>query len=242
MANKTSEILCTGGVLRAAINLGNPLLVSGRSADGQPLGIAIDMATAIADALGAKVALVSFNSPGEIADAVDDDMWDICLMAIEPKRAEKITFSKGYVEIEATYLVPQGSPLRDVSEVDAPGTRIAVADRSAYDLFLSRTLKHAELCRAEGLPGAYELFVSERLDALAGLKSALIDDAAGLPGSRVLEGEFNTVQQAIGTQAAKVEGARFLEGFVAQAVKTGFVQRLIDTHGMSSRLAVGSIG
>ncbi len=142
------------------------------------------------------------------------------------------------MEIAATYLVPAGSPIAEIADVDRPGVRIAVSGRSAYDLYLSRTLEHAELCRAEGLKGAYDLFIDQGLDALAGLRPALIGNAAGLPGSRVLDGHFSTVKQAIGTRPGDPEALAFLTAFVTEAKQSGLVQRLIDQHGVTGRLQV----
>jgi len=136
--------------------------------------------------------------------------------------------------------VPAGSPIAEIAEVDRPGVRIAVSSRSAYDLYLSRTLEHAKLCRAEGLQGAYDLFVGTGLDALAGLRPALIDNAAGLPGARVLDGHFSTVQQAIGTRPGDAEALVFLTAFVAEARQSGLIQRLIDLHGVTGRLQVAA--
>ena len=177
--------------LRVGINLGNILLVTGTSPTGDPEGVAPDLAAAIAERLGVAVTYVTFATPGEVADAVERDEWDIGLIAVEPKRAESIAFCDAYVEIEATYLVPANSPFQSIEEVDQPGVRIAVSDRAAYDLYLSRTLKNAELHRAKGLAGSIDLFVTEKLDALAGLVPALKENAETLPGSRVLTGALH---------------------------------------------------
>jgi polar amino acid transport system substrate-binding protein len=164
--------LAPGGTLRAGINLANILLVTGSTPAGEPTGVAPDMARAIAERLGVAVSYVPFASPGEVADAAGTDAWDIALIAADPQRAETIAFSAAYVEIEATYLVPAGSEIRSLADVDRPGMRVAVSDRSAYDLYLSRSLKHAELHRAKGLAATFDLFVDQKLDALAGLRPA----------------------------------------------------------------------
>ena len=161
--------LAPSGTLRAGINLSNFLLVSDRHSSGAPIGVAPDMAREIADRLGVGLSLVPFSSPGELADAAEKDVWDIGLIAAEPARAETIAFSPAYVEIEATYLVYDDSPLQMIVDVDQPGIRIAVSERSAYDLYLTRNLEHASLVRAIGLAAALELFKREKLDALAGL-------------------------------------------------------------------------
>ncbi|MDP6175320.1 MAG: transporter substrate-binding domain-containing protein, partial [Rhodospirillales bacterium] len=172
--------------LRVGINLANVLLVTGKSPKGDLQGIAPDMGALIAERLGVGVSYVPYATPGEVADGLDDDAWDIGLIAAEPKRAETIGFCQAYVQIEATYLVQPGSALQSIQEVDQPGVRIAVSERTAYDLYLSRTLQHGELVRIKGVNGAFEMFKADKLDALAGLVPALHDNAQALPGSRVL--------------------------------------------------------
>ena len=230
--------LAPGGTLRAAVNMANSLLVIGATPEGDPEGVAPDMARAIADRLGVGVAYVPFPTPGELADAVDGGIWDIGMIGAEPARAERIAFSAAYVEIEATYLVPDGSPFGAVEDVDRDGVRIAVSGRSAYDLFLTRSLQHAELIRAQGVSGAAELFVRDELDALAGLRPALAVEADRLPGTRVLDGQFTTIQQAIGTSKGNEAGAAFLADFVEEAKASGLVERLIERHGVTGRLSV----
>ena len=143
-----------------------------RSPEGDPQGVAPDMAAEIAKRLGVGIAWVPFATPSELADAAADDAWDVGLIGAEPARAETISFTAAYTEIEATYLVPADSALRGVEDVDREGVRIAVARGSAYDLFLSRRLEHAELVRASGLDGSFDLFVEQKLDALAGAPAA----------------------------------------------------------------------
>ena len=228
------------GTLRVGINLGNILLVTGRSRNGDPKGVAPDLAAAIAERLGVAVSYVTFDTPGEVADAVARDVWDIGLIAEEPKRAETIAFCDAYVEIEATYLVPADSPLRSIADVDRPGVRIAVSDRAAYDLYLSRTLKHAELRRAKGLAGAFELFKAEKLDALAGLVPALRENSGSLPGSRLLSGRYTSVRQAVGTKPANHALKSFVQQFIAEAKASGLVAGLIEKHGVTGKLQVAA--
>ena len=228
------------GTLRVGINLGNILLVTGTGPTGDPQGVAPDMAAAIAERLGVAVSYVTFATPGEVADAVERDVWDIALIAAEPKRAEKIAFCDAYVEIEATYLVPENSPFQSIEDVDRPGVRIAVSDRAAYDLYLSRTLKHAELHRAKGLAGAFDLFVTEKLDALAGLVPALKENAETLPGSRVLDGRYTSVRQAVGTKPENAGLKAFVEQFIAEAKESGLVAELTAKHGVEGKLQVAS--
>jgi polar amino acid transport system substrate-binding protein len=217
-------------VLRAAINLSNFLLVSGRHENGEPFGVAPDMAKAIGTALNVEVELVPFASPGEVVDAATHDKWDICLIGAEPARAEIIHFTQAYVEILATYLVPAGSPLRSIADVDQSGVRIAVAERAAYDLWLVANIKQASLHHAQGIDAAFDLFVNEKLEALACLKPRLLSDVEKLPGSRILDGQFTSVQQAIGTHKTNTASAAFLQDFVQNSIRNGFVESLIKKH------------
>ena len=162
--------LAPTGVLRAGINMGNFLLVTGRSGNGDPAGVSPDMARAIADRLGVPVQYVPYPRPGELADAVGSNAWDIGLIGAEPQRAEKIAFTAAYAEIEATYLVPAGSPITSLAEVDRPGVRIAVTARAAYDLWLERNIRQATLVRTDSIDSAFRRFADEGLEVLAGLR------------------------------------------------------------------------
>lgn len=230
--------LAPSGVLRAAINMGNILLVTGRDEAGDPQGVAPDLAREIASGLGVPVRFVPFARPADLADAAADDVWDIGLIGAEPARAEKIIFTDAYAEIEASYLVPAGSPLRAISDVDRPSVRISVSAGSAYDLWLQRNLKRASLVRSPSPADAEAVFAAGRLDALAALREGLLSSQDRLPGSRILPGRFMAVQQAVGTQKDKRAGAAFLRSFVEEAKASGLVARLLDRHGMNGRLTV----
>ena len=149
---------------------------------------------------------------------------------------------KPYTEIEATYLVPAGSPLQKIEDVDKPGVRIAVTARSAYDLWLERNIRHATLVRSDSLASATEKFASDKLDALAGLRPGLLGDIAKFPGARMLDGQFTAVQQAVGTARSNAASAAFLRDFVEEAKKSGLVARLIEKHGVVGRLSVAPPG
>jgi polar amino acid transport system substrate-binding protein len=217
------------GTLRVALNMINFLLISGKNSEGVPVGVAPDLARTIAERIGVPLQLIQYGSPGELADDADKNVWDIGLIGAEPVRAQKIDFSTAYVEIEATYLVPPGSSLKHASEVDRPGNRIAVSARSAYDLWLTRNIQHAQLLHAEGFEATFALFVEQKLEAMAALKPGLLGDAARLPGSRILEGNFTTVQQSIGVPKGRLAAATYLQSFVNE-IKTGLVAQLIAKH------------
>ena len=222
--------LAPTGVLRAGINLSNFLLVSGRTATGDPVGVAPDLAAEIASRFGVPVAYVTYKTPGELADKAGTNAWDVGLIGAEPQRAEKIAFSAAYCEIEATYLVPAGSPLETLSDVDRAGVRIAVTSRAAYDLWLERNIKHAKLFHAPSLDAATDLFIVDKLEALAGLKPKLLADVIKVPGGKILDGHFMTVQQAVGTARANAAAAAWLREFVEDAKASGLIAKLIAKH------------
>lgn len=225
--------LAPTGVLRAAINLSNFLLVTGRDADGGPVGVSPDMARELARRLGVAVELRTYKSPGDLADDATEGVWDVGNIGAEPARAEAIAFSAAYCEIECTYLVPPDSSITSIDQVDRAGVRIASAPRAAYDLWLEANLRHAELVRPATLAGAFDLFVDQRLDALAGLRPGLLGDAAKLPGSRLLDGRFSSVQQAMGTPRGRdAAGAAYLAAFVEAMKASGFVADRIAAHGV----------
>jgi polar amino acid transport system substrate-binding protein len=188
------------------------------------------MAAEIAKRLGVPVKYVPYKTPGELADMAGTGAWDIGLIGAEPQRAEKIAFTAAYCEIEATYLVPAGSPLKAIADVDKSGVRIAVTGRSAYGLWLDRNIKYATLVRSDTLDSAYDQFVRDKLDALAGLRPRLLSDVKKLPGARILDGQFTAVQQAIGTARKNEAGAAFLRKVVEEAKASGLVAQLIARH------------
>ena len=220
--------LAPAGRLRAALNYSNTLLISTRGAD--LTGVAPDLARELAARAGATVELIGYANAGLAADAVAASSWDVAFIGAEPQRAGAITFSPAYVEIEATYLVPPGSSLRQIEDVDRDGVHIATAARAAYTLFLQRTLRHAALVEADGLPAAFDRFVEMKLDALAGLKPNLLENAASLAGTRVLDGRFTAVQQSIGVPKSRAAAARYLQSFVTEITTSGLLRDLITRH------------
>ena len=216
------------GVLRVGINLGNALLAGRAPATGALRGIAVDLARELGQRLDVAIDLLPFQSAGQMADAVKADAWDVAFLAADPARAHDIGFTAPYLEIEATYLVPPASAIGALADVDRPGVRIAVSDKSAYDLALQRSITRAEIVRAVGVDESVELFFAERLEALAGLRPLLVNVAAAHAGCRVLDGRLTAVLQAIGTP--KGRDVTDLEAFVHYAKTSGLVSRLIDQH------------
>lgn len=242
MSQDVLKQLAPTGVLRAGINMGNFLLVSGSRDNGDPYGVAPSMAAEIARRLGVEVKYVPFKTPGELADQAAEDVWDIGLIGAEPQRAKTIAFSAAYVEIQSTYMVPPGSPITSIDEVDRPGVRIAVTGRSAYGLWLDRNIKQAELVRSDSLDSACDQFLAEGLEALAGLRPRLLSDVERMPGATILDGQFTAVQQAIGTAKANHAAAAYLAEFAEDTKASGFVAGLIEQHkivGLSVAPAAG---
>jgi polar amino acid transport system substrate-binding protein len=224
-----SELTPTGK-LRVGLNHGNFLLVTPGSSATDPKGVAPDVARELAKRLGVPVEFSKFDTAGKLGDAVREGVWDVAFLGAEPQRAAEIAFTAAYLEIPATYLVPAGSPIRSVAEVDREGVRIAVADKSAYELWLSRNIKHAKLMKTQGIDASFDLFVKEKLEALSGLRPRLISDVKKLPGARILDGVFTAVQQAIGTPRKNTAAAAYLTGFVEDVKVSGFVGEAITRN------------
>ena len=232
------EQLVPTGVLRVGVNMSNFLLVSNTSDDGEPDGVSPAMARALATRLGVEARLIPFKGPGQVADAAAENVWDIANIAAEPARAKTINFSSAYCEIQASYLLPPGSPIRSVAEVDKSGNRIAAKGRAAFELWLSDNLKEATVVQAESHDAAFDAFVEHSLEALAGLRPKLIEQQQALPGSTILDESFTSVQQSIGCRPGRQEAAMFIENFVAESLSNGLVQSLIDQYHVAGRLSV----
>ena len=224
--------LAPTGKLRVGLNYQNFLLVSGDGPDGEPRGIAPDLARELARRLGVQVEYVKFDAAGKLADGVIGGACDVGFLGAEPQRASQIAFTDAYLEIPVTFLVPAGSKIRGLAEIDQDGVRISVSERSAYDLYLSRNLKKAKLVRAAGIQASYDLFVAQKLEALGGLKPRLVADAEKLPGSRVLDGQITRVQQAIGAPKAREAAAKYLREFAADIKRSGLVAKTIEANGV----------
>ncbi|VTU26572.1 ABC transporter substrate-binding protein [Variovorax sp. PBL-E5] len=219
------------GQLRASINLGNPILARKDATTGAPAGVSIDLARAFADRLDVGIEFVVFESAGKSVDAVKAEQADIGFFAIDPLRGEGIRFTAPYVLIEGAYLVRQDSPLQDNAEVDRAGRRVMVGKGSAYDLYLTREIKAAQLLRAPTSPAVVDAFIAENADVAAGVKQQLEADARRLGGLRLLPGRFMVIQQAMGTPASRGdEAAAALSAFVEEMKASGFVADALKRH------------
>jgi polar amino acid transport system substrate-binding protein len=224
--------LAPNGTLRAAINYANPVLAQGSPAAGDLRGITVDLSRELARRIGVPVELVPYDAAGKMTDAVKTGAWDVAFLAVDPARAEEISFTAPYVEIEGTYLVPAGSPLRTIEDVDHDGVRVAVTAKSAYDLFLGRNLKHAQIVHASSPPESIEVFTSDKLEALAGVRQALVTASAKIPGSRVLDDRFMVIAQAAGVPKGRDAGAQYLREFIEDAKASGLVAESLKKSGV----------
>jgi polar amino acid transport system substrate-binding protein len=207
------------GKLRAAINQGNSVLAQ-KGPNGECMGITADLARELARRLGLPIELVVFDAAGKVFEALKRDAWDIAFLAVEPVRAAEIDFTAPYVIIEGVYMVPKDSALNEVADVDRPGVRIAVNKGSAYDLYLTRTLKHATLMRGDD---GVALFKKDKLEAAGGVRQPLVAYAKTDPGVRLMNGRFMAIQQAMGTPKGRSKAAQYLRGFVEEMKASGFV-------------------
>jgi polar amino acid transport system substrate-binding protein len=221
------------GVLRAAINLGNPILAGTDPATGGPRGVSVDLATEFARRLGVALQPVVFDTAGKSVDAVTREQADIGFFAVDPVRGAGLCFTAPYVLIEGSYLVRQDSPLQSNDQVDQAQHRVVVGQGSAYDLYLSRELRQAQILRAPSSPAVVQTFLAEGAEVAAGVKQQLQADAARHPGLRLLSGRFMVIQQAMGLPKARpAEAAACLAAFVEEMKASGFVAEALQRHGV----------
>jgi polar amino acid transport system substrate-binding protein len=217
-STEASKELAPSGTLRVGINLGNPVLAQGTPDD--PRGVTVDLARELSKRIDAPLAISTFDAAGKTFEALKAGKLDLIFLAIEPVRAAEIEFTPPYVLIEGVYLVPTNSPLKTVADVDRAGGRIGVNKNSAYDLFLTRTLKHAELVRGES---SIKLFEQQKLEAAAGIRQPLTAYAKAHSEVRLIDGRFMEIRQAMGVPKGRVAGARYLRGFIEEMKASGFV-------------------
>jgi polar amino acid transport system substrate-binding protein len=231
-----AKLLAPRGKLRACINLGNPILAR-RDAAGAVSGVSVDLATALAAQLGVPLELVVVEAALKSVETVKGDEADVGFFAIDPRRSDGIGFSAPYVLIEGAYLVRAASPITANGQVDRAGTRIMVGRGSAYDLYLSRELKNAQLLRAPTSPAVVERFLAENADVAAGVRQQLEADAAKQPGLRVLPGRFMVIEQAMGLPLQRgPEATALLARYVEQAKASGAVAQALQRHGIQGAI------
>jgi polar amino acid transport system substrate-binding protein len=228
--------LAPSGKLRVAINFGNPVLAQ-RGPNGEPRGVSAALARELAKRLNVPIEFVTFEEAGKVAEAAAQGRWDIAFLAIDPTRAATIDFTPPYVLIEGTYLVPASSPLRTIEDVDTDGIRVGVAENSAYDLYLIRNLKHAELVREVNTTTAIKEFENGKTQVLAGVRQPLDTYARSHPDTRVMDGRFMSIQQAVCSPKGRETGARYLRDFIEEMKRSGFVAKALAESGQSASVA-----
>jgi polar amino acid transport system substrate-binding protein len=228
--------LAPTGRLRAAINLGNPVLAQ-KAADGAPKGVTVDLARELAQRIGLPLDLVAFDAAGKVFDALKSGALDLAFIAIEPVRAAELEFTAPYVIIEGTYMVPLASSLREIADFDRPGIRIAVGRGSAYHLYLERTIRRATLVPAPTGGEAIATFVADKLEAAANVRQPLADYAAKNPGYRVIGSRFMEIRQAMAVPKGRLAAAGYLGAFIEEQKASGFVADALAKSGQDAAVA-----
>ena len=233
--------LAPTGVLRAGINLSNFLLVSGQLADGSPDCISPDIARYIATRLDVPCKLVTFDRPGQLADAVNENIWDIGNIAFEAERAQTLDFSNPYVLIEANFLFRQDEDFVSNDDVDREAVRIAVSERSAYDLWLTDNFKRAQIVRAPSIKAAHKMFFENEVNVLASLKPKLLEDMVSHEGLRLIEMPFTAVKQSVGIAKGKPEAVAFLNALITDLARDGWVATQLRHHDVAEKLGIPAL-
>jgi len=231
------------GKLRASINLGNPVLAKRDPGSGSPVGVSIDLADNFAKQLGVDIEFVLFDSAGKSVEAVAREQADIGFFAVDPLRGQGIAFSAPYLLMEGCYLVRQDSKIQSNAEVDRPEYRVVVGNGSAYDLFLTRELHHAQIVRAPTSPAVVDVFVEQKMDVAAGVQQQLQAGAERFPGLRLLPGRFMVIQQAMGLPKGRgAEAAAILGKYVEEMKRSGFVAQSLSRHGIQGASVAPAAG
>lgn len=224
--------LAPSGKMRFGINHANPVLARKDPKTGELSGVAVDLARELGRRTGLPVEMVEYDSAGKMVNGLKGGEWDIAFLAVDPGRQGEIGFTAPYVEIEGGYLAPAGSRLNKIADVDSDGVRISLAAGAAYDLFLSRSLKHAKTVKTPTPTEAFDLLAQGKVEALAGVKQTLITNSAKLAGSRVLDGRFMAIGQAVGIARGRDEGLKYLSEFIENVKASGFVARALEKAGV----------
>jgi len=240
MNRSVIDALAPQGVLRAGINMANFLLVSGTGPDGMPDGVSPDLARRIAAEIGVPCEMVPYESPGELADAVSSNSWDIANIAAEAERAQVIDFSLPYVQIDANFLTRNESGFTSNEEVDQDGVRIAAYDRSAYDLWLTENFTRATMVRSPSIAHSHDDFKNGKAEVLASLKPKLLEEIAASDSFRIIEPPFTGIKQSVGIRKGNPEALSFLDHLVAELIDSGFIEDSMKKHGVENKLSIPS--
>ena len=241
MIETISKKLVPTGVLRVGINMSNFLLINGKDSDGLPDGVSPDIGKRLARELNVECKLIQFKKPGLLADAVDEDVWDIGNIACEKERRKTIDFTNPYVNIDANFMSRKKDNLKTNGDINLPGIKIAVLERSAYDLWLTENFKNVELIRVNTIEESHQLFREDKVNVLAGLKPKLIEEIKTNNDFQIINSPFTYIKQSIGIKKGNPEILDFLNKFITNLIKEGYIENLLKKHNVQNKLSIPDI-
>ena len=241
MIETISKKLVPTGVLRVGINMSNFLLINGKDSDGLPDGVSPDIGKRLARELKVECKLIQFKKPGLLADAVDENMWDVGNIACEKERSKTIDFTNPYVNIDANFMFRKKDNLKTNGDINLPGIKIAVLERSAYDLWLTENFNNVELIRVNTIEESHQLFRDDKVNVLAGLKPKLIEEIKTNNDFQMITSPFTYIKQSIGIRKGSPEILDFLNEFITKLIKEGFVENLLKKHNVQNKLSIPNI-
>ena len=236
-----SKKLAPTGILRVGINMSNFLLINGKDSDGLPDGVSPDIGKKLARELNVECKLVQFKKPGLLADAVNENMWDIGNIACEKERSKTIDFTNPYVNIDANFMFRKKDNFKTNDDINLPEIKIAVLDRSAYDLWLTENFKNVELIRVNTIEESHQLFREDKVNVLAGLKPKLIEEIKTNDDFKMINSPFTYIKQSIGIKKGTPEILDFLNKFISKLIKEGYVESLLKKHNVQNKLSIPNI-
>ncbi len=241
MINNISKKLAPTGVLRVGLNMSNFLLVNSKDSGGLPAGVSPDIGKKLAEELDVNCKLVEFEKPGLLADAVNDNQWDVGNIAFEKERGKTIDFSNPYVNIDANFIFRNKDNFKSNDQINSSGIKIAVVERSAYDLWLTENFKNAELIKVNTIENSHKLFREGSVDVLAGLKPKLMEEIENNNDFKIISNPFTYIKQSIGIKKGNPEILVFLNEFIFKMIKEGYVESLLKKHNVQKKLSIPKI-
>ena len=238
MSESISNLIAPKNILRIGINMSNFLLVNKDSTFSKPEGLSPEIGKLLARELDLDYEFVTFKNPGLLADALDYDKWDVGNFAYEKKRAEIIDFSNPYVNIDANFLLNKNSEINQNKDVDNEINKIAVVDRSAYDLWLSGNFKRAKIIRAKTIIETHNLFYNQDVNVLAGLKPKLLEELNNNDQFKLIDTPFTFIKQSIGIKKGNSKVMDFINNFVSKKIKDGTIKSLLKKYDLEDKLSI----
>ena len=229
------------GVLRIGVNMSNFLLVNSKDKLGVIDGVSPGIGKKLAKELNISFEIVQFANPGLLADAVNNNEWDIGNIASEKERRKTIDFSDPYVNIDANFLFREEDNFKNNNDIDQSGIKIAIFERSAYDLWLTENFKKAELIRVNSIEESHNLFKENKVNILAGLKPKLIDEMKKNNNYEMIQSPFTYIKQSIGIKKGNPEVLDFINKFISNKIKEGYIKSLLQQHNVQDKLSIPKI-